>query len=361
MDVRAVLDTLRSVDPQVALLVGVPVALLVLALVVRRIRRAGKSARTLTGLATVVGLAWSAQGMWDTAVHTYKVVPSLAAVLFFLFEAMIVSRMLRAEEYRDDRPRRARFVRSVWLIASAMGVIVALGEGAQQAPLRLAVPLGVAYIWWLDLTADDDPEDHGVTSLRWTPRRLALAIGMIEPGARDAVTVDRDRLTDRMTMLAFRHKHSPEWIDALLRREERLARLALAADDAIVREMHARLLRSESVLVSPSPEKTAPTEAEPVPQLAPEVHPVIPPQPRPPVRVTPVRIDPEEPAKGWRRNPDGILLRGRDLRDDVIRRFIPGMSNADLASLYTPPLGDRTAEDIGAEARRQRVNGSAVQ
>lgn len=82
----------------------------------------------------------------------------------------------------------------------------------------------------------------------------------------------------------------------------------------------------------------------------------------------------EPPAESGRR-PQGVherggqLLRGNELKRDAIDLVLGsvtperpfGMSNADLAKEYTPPLASRKTEDFGAEARRRiRQNGHAV-
>jgi hypothetical protein len=105
-------DTLaRVLDAGPLLYAGAPVAvavLIVLALVLRRVLRSSTPARIVSTLATVIGLGWTAQGMWDSAVNAYRVPVQIASVLFILFEALMVSQMLRAHEYRADRPRRPR-------------------------------------------------------------------------------------------------------------------------------------------------------------------------------------------------------------------------------------------------------------
>jgi hypothetical protein len=357
-------------NPLGAWLVAVPYRLLFLliplalvALLVLRVRAMGRPDRRVTALATVVGLGWSAQGMWDSAVHTYDVVPALAAVLFFMFEAFMVGNMLRAARYRTDRPRRARPVRFVWSLAVIMGVVVALAEGIEQAPLRLAVPLLVAWNWHLDLVADDDPAEHVATSWRWTPRRLGLALGLLEPGARDAVTIDRDRLTARLTALRFRQRYGAPWFGELVVRPRRIARLGLIADDEIVAESDARLARAARLFAAPE-------------QPAPKSHPTMPDQPAPPVTVPAPKPEPKPaPTDGPPpRRPQGVheiggqLVRGPALRADAATRLMAsvkpnrprGMSAAELAALYTPPLGQRTAEDIAAEVRRNLLtNGHA--
>lgn len=347
-------------DPARLWLLLAPAVLLVL--VVVRLRRAGRPDRRVTLLATVIGLGWSAQGMWDSAVHTYRVAPVLAAVLFFLFESFMVGNMLRAARYRDDRVRRSRPVRFVWLTAVVMGVIVALAEGASQAPLRLAVPLLVAGNWWIELIADDDPADQGTTSWRWTPRRLGLVLGLLEPGERDAVTIDRDRLTAKLTALRFRQAYGDARIGDLIGRPRRIAKLGLLADDAIVAESTARLARAARLLAPDQP--------------ATESHPTLPDQPDPPI-IVPIPKPEAKPAppEDTPRRPQGVhtnvfsgaVLRGPALRADAAAQLLAsvnqdyprGITAAQLAEHYTPPLGTRTAEAIAAEARK-RINGHAL-
>jgi hypothetical protein len=112
------------------------------------------------------------------------------------------------------------------------------------------------------------------------------------------------------------------------------------------------------------PEPLAFPEPKPMPvpeQPAPEVHPVTPPQPSPPEHVRPAK-----PA-GPERRPQGVHVRdGRELRgpeleaDAVALVRTRGLSNADLAVRYDPPLKSRKAEEFGAKARRP-ANGHVPQ
>lgn len=247
------LDRIVGVDPlwAVAGVAGVGV-LIALAFLLRYLGR-HSLATIVTTAATALGLGWSAQGMWDTAVKHYGQDQVVAWILFVVFESMLLARMLKARQYRTDLARRAKHVRAVWLIAVVMALVVALGEGWIQAPARLAIPLLVAYGWYTDLTADDNPDIKLETSWRWTPRRLGLALGLLEPGAKDAKTIDRDSLRDRMTKLAFRIKYGSDWITDAFRRNVRLSRLKTLADDADLNEVRARLARMSVDLMVPPP------------------------------------------------------------------------------------------------------------
>jgi hypothetical protein len=290
--------------------------------------------------------------MWDTAVKHYHLNSVIASVLFVIFEAMLLARMLKAHQYRDDFARRPRHVRAVWLIACVMALVVALGEGIAQAPARLAIPLLVAYGWYVDLTADDDPKDRPRTALRWTPRRLALWAGILEPGERDAQTIDRDRLRDRMTRLAFRKQHGAQLLNDVLHRGIRLARLQTLADEQDVAEVRARLARSRLDLM---------TEPESAPE---ETHPVMPPQSKPRKIVYPAKPAETPDRKQGEHTREDRTLRGPDLKADAVQVMLAsvsaehpkGMTIAELAALYDPPLRGRTAETFAADARK-RING----
>lgn len=358
----AVGDLLGAAGP--LLYVGAPVALVALFLLGLTLRRWGRGrsvARVVTALATVLGMSWSAQGMWDaTTGKTYAVPWQVASIIFIVFEAMLAAQMLKAHEYRGDLKRRARFIKGVWLIATIMGVIVAFGEGLGQAPLRLAVPLLVAFNWYMDLTADDDPDEKLATSWRWTAREVGLALGLLrftEADQRDATNAERKALTDRMARLAFAQVHGWQWAGILFHRDTRLAKLKLSADREMIAEVSARLALASTKFEIEEP---APTEEKP----APETHPVMPPQPAPPIHVptpepTPAAEPPRRP-RGTGRVLDGRLIRADEVYDvarDLVLSSITdkrptGISTAELIAMFSPPLGQRTAEGIAAEARK---------
>lgn len=359
MNTDSVLSTwaeVRSWDWETIALFGVP-ALLIGALVWAATSK--RPDRRVTQLATLIGLSWMAAGMYDAATTVYQVNEILAGVLFLLFESFLIGAMLRANRYRLDLVRRAKHVRFVWTLSIVAGLIVALAEGWEQAPLRFAVPLLVAGNWYIDLTADDDPADRPLTSWRWTPRRIGLALRLLEPGARDAQTIDRDSLRSRMTKLAFAKEYGEGWVSDLLRRDARLRRMLTLADDADVTEVRARLARGRLDLT----DEPAPAP-EPIEQPAPEVHPVTPPQPKPKEIVKPGQ--PAERKQGVHTRV-GRTMRKEELRTDALTVMWlsmtedrpRGMTAAELSALYTPPLGMRTAESFAAEARRtQPVNGN---
>jgi prepilin signal peptidase PulO-like enzyme (type II secretory pathway) len=322
--------------------------LVLLAVVLRKLRK-GKLASRVTALATILGMAWSAQGMWDVTVNKWNQHVLVASVLFVVFEAMLFARMLKAHEYRTDFARRGKHVQAVWLIACIMAAVVASGEGWTQAPARLAIPLLVAYGWYVDLTAADDPKAKPRTSWRWTPRRALLAVGALEAGEKDAEQIDRDRLRARMTRLAFKIEHGDAKLSDILNRKTRLARLKTLANDDDITEVRARLARSRMDLTA-EPPATEQEKAEPAARAPRKPRPV---------------AEPERRPQGVHERV-GRTLRGAELKADAVTLMLrsitaerpKGMTSSELATLYTPPLGVRTAESFAAEARKaQPING----
>lgn len=348
------------------LLAPAALAVLVVAgLLLRRWTRGRTVARIVTTLATVLGLGWSAQGMWDAAVNRYGVAVQVASILFVVFEAMMISQMLRAHEYRADRARRARFIRAVWVIAVIMALVVAWAEGAAQAPLRLSVPLLVAFSWYMDLTADDDPDGKLDTSWRWTPREVGLRLGLLritDADRRDATAAERRYLADRIAKLAFSIEHGSKPVSALTRRPIRLARLKLAADADLLSGVAVRLeLARRPITAEETHPVMPPQPVEPVHVPAPEPTPAVEPKPKP---LPPPTTDGRLP-QGVHISPDGEMLRGGDLARDAVTRMVAelkagrAMANADLAALYMPPLKERTSEAFGSRARAAvRMNGN---
>lgn len=339
-------------------------------LLIRRLRQdrkpeAGRWARRVQILSTTLGLVWSAQGMYSAAIDRYDMSRVMAAVAFTVFEAMLVNRMIKASQYRGgDRRVRDRHVRWVWFFGVAMALVVAMAEGWEQAPARLAIPLMVVAGWYLDLTGDDDPDQVIETQWRWTPRELGLALRLLKRSDRDRKTVsqaEREDLLKRITALARKDRISPDWLNTALRRRERLAALLSdpAADPELIAE--ARVIVARAVAVHKAglvnPEATVERlKAERIPQRQIEV---------PPAR----RPRPAAEGSVYRRASDGEPV--DDLRTEAIRlhrvsqaegvRNGLGMTATELMSCFVPPMNQDAAERAATRARKEgplRINGN---
>jgi hypothetical protein len=132
------------------------------------------------------------------------------------------------------------------------------------------------------------------------------------------------------------------------------------------------LTKSAVALVEPEPARTpvrvfagphSIPVAKPEPLWFPEPEPAPePPQPAEPVTV-PKRPSGPKPAPDPQRRPQGVhirdgrMLRGPELEADAVGLVrMHGLSNAELAGKYTPPLKERKAQEFGAKGRRS-VNG----
>ncbi|MDP9799023.1 hypothetical protein J2S43_007535 [Catenuloplanes nepalensis] len=218
-------------------------SLMLAGLIVRRLIKSDRADRALTIVSVIVGYGWSAEAMWEIATEVLHL-PGLFVVLaFFVFEAMLGTSMLRAEKHQRQHGHPGRHGRSAWTIAIVMGVIAASAGGSLvEVVLRFALPLLVTKQWWDGLPAAEDGKAPDATTWRWTPRRLLLAVGAIEPGARDTETVDRERRIRQMTDLEHRRQHG--WSKAAGRRAAKLDRLTLGADDDMITEVRRRLART---------------------------------------------------------------------------------------------------------------------
>lgn len=227
-------------------LVGVLAAsVLLLVAVARRIRRVARSDRPdepLSNLAMIIGLSWSSEAVWELTGRAGFPL-SLRLLMFFVLETLLGLAMIRAKRAMRELGHPGRSGRTAWIVASAMALVAAaVAHTFAERVLRLLVPLLVTLAWWDGLVGEGARRRTGQSSWRWTPRRLLLAVGAIEPGERDVETVHRERLTQLMTRLEFRRRHG--WSRLTNRRAARLARLSITADDPMITEVRARVTRA---------------------------------------------------------------------------------------------------------------------
>lgn len=218
---------------------------LVLLWLARRVRRIARSERpddALSTLAMLIGLGWSSEAVWVLTDRAHFAT-SLRLLLFFVLETLLVLSMIRAKRAMRELGHPGRSGRTAWIVATGMALVaVGVAESFAEAVLRLLIPLLITNAWWDGLVGEGVRKRLGATSWRWTPRRLLLWLGAIEPGERDVETVHRERLTQQMTRLEFNRRHGSERQKE--RSARRLARLGLTADDAVIGEVRARVDRA---------------------------------------------------------------------------------------------------------------------
>lgn len=339
-----------------ALVVAAGAGLLaVLAWTVRRAIRGGRPDRWVDALALFLTLAWSAEGMWEVATGDLHLGTAFAVPALLLFESLLVSAMLRAARHQRLHGNPGKHGRAAWVIASAAAAVVSLaGDSPAEVALRIAVPLLAVYQWWLGLTADGTTEELGRTSWRWTPRRLLLWAGAIEPGDRDALTIDRDRLVGRMTRLEYRRR-AGGWLTT--HRTARLARLSLDADDDVVAQVRRRVSRSTWFTTEPAAGPVREPVSQPDPEPATEpldrstAEPVHDPGPEPvqspDLRVELVHGPPlvqqlsseQRVKKAHAENPGATnddLVQATGLSLSTVKRYRPARTNGRAVALNRP-------------------------
>jgi hypothetical protein len=240
--------------------------------------RHGEAHKRTGTFAVVLATAFSAEGMWEVARQALHLEVYLALVLFAMFEVVMVNQGLLAKhKLSKNQPVGAqRHMRFVWLIAFVTGGIASTNsDNLTEFCLRLAAPSVAAGIWWTTLTADGIAKVRSAVTLRWSPRRLALWLGAIEPGENDVKDVDRSRRLDKLVDLV----HLRQTGKLSKRQARKLSRLERHADDEMLDEVIRRMDRSvwfRTTLDTPEP---PPLPAAPVAVPAPPV--VYPPAPQP--------------------------------------------------------------------------------
>lgn len=228
------------------LLPGLVLGVIVLLWIAARVRRIARSPRpddALANLAMLIGLGWSSEAIWEITQERLHFPIGLTLLLFFVLESLLLLAMMRAKRHVEEFGWPGRFGTTAWIVASAMATVGAFAsDSVAEAVLRMAIPLLVTKQWWDGVAGGNAKRPNSATSWRWTPRRLLLWVGAIEPGERDVDTVNRERLTQTMTRLEFRRRHGSA--RRKVRAAGKLARLSLTADDDIIDEVRRRADRA---------------------------------------------------------------------------------------------------------------------
>lgn len=147
----------------------------------------------------------------------------------------------------------SRHMRFVWAVSVISGVIASTASNSvTEVVLRLATPPLAAAIWYMSLYADKPIPERQPSSWIWTPRRIGIHLGLIQPGEQDLVAVDRDRRIHRLTVTSHRLHHGAGWLAGW--RRSKLRRLAIQADDDMVREAQRRIARVHRIEKLTSPD-----------------------------------------------------------------------------------------------------------
>lgn len=261
---RDVVDLVGGLSSTVLIAGGVLLflGLVVVAVLAHRARSAGvvtaaTTVAILIGLGTTVeGAVKLAQGSLD-ARGIWVVIPAT------LFESVAVAIGSRAVAYAKEHGHPGRYGAWLWRIGLIAGFVVSLGGTSfAERAFRFVAPLVGVLLLHLRVTPDTG-QRTGTVAWRWTPRRIGIRLGMIEPGERDVETVHREHRIAALTVTAHKAHHGGflphQWYTA------RLRRLALVADDAMVAEARIRVLRVHQIETLTAP----PADDHPTEQVTP--------------------------------------------------------------------------------------------
>lgn len=239
-------------------------ALLVVTIAWRKLRRHQQPDKPLSRVAMLIGLGWASEAIWELTGRIDGMPTGVRLLIFTVLEVMLVISMMRAERHNREHGHPGRSGTTAWIIAAVMAAVAAsISSSLAEAAIRAAIPLLLTLQWWDGVVKEGAERPAWVTSWRWTPRRLLLWLGAIEPGDRDVDTIHRERLTQQMVRLEFARRHGSR----PARAARKLARLSLSADDEMVAEVRARVDRADWFDRAPvEPEPRTDEAARPRPQ-----------------------------------------------------------------------------------------------
>src|SRR5690554_6520133 len=186
-------------------------------------------------------LIWEAHGMYKLAVAT-GLTGIAAGVVAGMMAGILATLASQADLHHRQHGTLGWPGRLVWIVAAPMGLVVALSASTpSEVALRLALPLLAALLWWVRYAPVIHPGEsrRKQGAWRWTPRRIGVALGLLDPTDADLTTVHVERQIRRLTSTAHRLHHGTRLLRGL--RVARLRRLGLDATPEMVAEVHRRV------------------------------------------------------------------------------------------------------------------------
>lgn len=237
----------------------------------------------LTVVAAGIATAVAVNGMWRVFGDTLGLTGlGRFALAGFLEVALLVS-ALRARRNLREHGSVGVDGAAVWVMASLSAVLASADAVGLARMVRFAAPLVAAWLWERGLAAErrrTRPREAGIL-WRWTPRRVAVLVGLAEPAARDLQEVQRSRrlvaLTrTRLRLAALETSRLPSlaalvtmlpvrraWVEQRLHRQAMAAveNLNLGSDPQLVEELRATVAAVAGLKDATAPPPAAPTGA----------------------------------------------------------------------------------------------------
>jgi hypothetical protein len=190
-----------------AIIGSLGIALALIVTTIRRVtRRTTPTAKHdhLSNGVTAMALALTAEGMfWVLTSKLSMPLPWwLAIFVCAVAEGLMVNFFRLAKEFQARHGRPGPFGTAFWIVAVAEGAIVALAStNVVEIALRILLPLGVALLHWIKLTAESSQEHRG--RFMWTPLNLLIRIGAWKPGKTTVDEAEAKRFEEKLTRAAY--------------------------------------------------------------------------------------------------------------------------------------------------------------
>ena len=220
------------------------ISLILLIATIRRVtghKTTTKDKDTLSNAVTLMVLALTAEGMfWVLTTKLSMPLPwPFAIFVCAVAEGLMVNFFRLAKDFQDRHGRPGPFGTAFWIVAVAEGAIVALAStNLVEIALRILLPLGVALLHWIKLTAESSQENKG--RFMWTPLNLLIRLGAWKPGKTTVDEAEAKRFEEKLTNAAYMLA-SARWCKERKRRRVRKMMLKANPDTAAAVVAHLEL------------------------------------------------------------------------------------------------------------------------
>jgi hypothetical protein len=206
LDINAITDMWGKYG-HYAILAALGLALIALIATMWRVAERRTTVRdrdVLSNIVTLMVLALTAEGMfWVLTTKLSMPIPwGLAIFVCAVAEGLMVNFFRLAKEFQGRHGRPGPFGTAFWIVAVAEGAIVALASNnIVEIALRILLPLGVALLHWIKLTAEQSEENKG--RFMWTPLNVLIRIGAWRPGKATVDEAEARRFEEKLTVAAY--------------------------------------------------------------------------------------------------------------------------------------------------------------
>jgi hypothetical protein len=230
LDINTIIDMWGEYG-HYAIIAALGLALALLIATIRRVtgrKTTTKDRDVLSNAVTLMVLALTAEGMfWVLTTKLSMPLPWwLAIFVCAVAEGLMVNFFRLAKDFQDRHGRPGPFGTAFWIVAVAEGTLVALAStNIVEIALRILLPLGVALLHWIKLTAEQSEENRG--RFMWTPLNLLIRLGAWKPGKTTVDEAEAKRFEEKLTNAAYMLA-SARWFKE--RKRRRVRRMMLKAD-----------------------------------------------------------------------------------------------------------------------------------